>query len=35
MEKIDVNDIRYSDLAEEWFNKRFAGEPEYICLPQS
>lgn len=35
MEKITPNDIRYSDLAEKRFNKRFAGKPEYIRLPES
>ena len=35
MEKIIADDIRYADLAEKRFNQRFAGKPEYICLPQS
>src|SRR4051812_40819466 len=35
MEKITPNDIRYSDLADKRFNKRFTGKPEYIRLPTS
>ena len=35
MEKITANDIRYPDLAGKRFNKRFAGKPEYIVLPES
>jgi aclacinomycin oxidase len=35
MEKITPDDIRYSDLAEKRFNKRFTGKPEYIRLPTS
>lgn len=35
MEKIIAGDIRYSDLTEKRFNKRFSGKPEYICMPQS
>lgn len=35
MEKITPRDIRYTDLAEKRFNKRFAGKPEYIVLPAS
>lgn len=35
MEKITPDDIRYPDLAEKRFNKRYAGKPEYIFLPQS
>lgn len=35
MEKITPKDIRYSDLADKRFNKRFAGKPEYIVLPTS
>ncbi|SDH25876.1 FAD-dependent oxidoreductase [Chitinophaga filiformis] len=35
MEKITPNDIRYSDLAGKRFNKRFAGKPEYIRLPET
>jgi len=35
MDKIIEGDIRYPDLAEKRFNKRFTGKPEYICLPQS
>ena len=35
MEKIIADDVRYSDLAEKRFNKRFTGKPEYICIPQS
>lgn len=35
MEKITPTDIRYSDLADKRFNKRFTGKPEYIVLPTS
>jgi hypothetical protein len=35
MEKIIAGDIRYADLAEKRFNKRFLGRPEYIRLPGS
>lgn len=35
MENITPNDIRYADLVAKRFNKRFAGKPEYICLPPS
>lgn len=35
MEKITPGDIRYAGLAEKRFNKRYAGKPEYICLPTS
>lgn len=35
MEKITPTDIRYSDLANKRFNKRFSGKPEYILLPTS
>ncbi|MBC9909919.1 FAD-dependent oxidoreductase [Chitinophaga varians] len=35
MEKITPGDIRYSDLAEKRFNKRYTGKPEYIVLPAS
>jgi aclacinomycin oxidase len=35
MEKITPNDIRYTDLVEKRFNKRFAGKPEYVRLPAS
>ena len=35
MEKITSNDIRFSDLNEKRFNKRFSGKPEYFYLPQS
>lgn len=35
MEKITPNDIRYADLAEKRFNKRFTGKPGYIRLPAS
>lgn len=35
MEKITPDDIRYADLAEKRFNKRFTGKPEYIRLPTS
>lgn len=35
MEKITPDDIRYPDLAEKRFNKRYAGNPEHIFLPQS
>ncbi|WP_212004938.1 FAD-binding oxidoreductase [Chitinophaga sp. HK235] len=33
MEKITPRDIRYADLVEKRFNKRFTGKPEYIYLP--
>ncbi|MBO9729660.1 MAG: FAD-binding oxidoreductase [Chitinophaga sp.] len=33
MEKITPTDIRYTDLAEKRFNKRFIGKPDYIYLP--
>ncbi|HTI89068.1 MAG TPA: FAD-binding oxidoreductase [Puia sp.] len=35
MEKIISTDIRYQDLAEKRFNKRFTGKPEYIWIPRS
>jgi len=35
MEKIIAGDVRYNDLAEKRFNKRFTGKPEYIRLPGS
>jgi hypothetical protein len=35
MEKITAGDLRYADLAEKRFNKRFLGNPEYIRLPES
>ncbi|WP_419698970.1 FAD-binding oxidoreductase [Mucilaginibacter sp. NFX135] len=35
MEKITSNDIRFADLNEKRFNKRFTGKPEYFCLPES
>ncbi|MBC9933149.1 FAD-binding oxidoreductase [Chitinophaga qingshengii] len=35
MEKITPADIRYTDLAEKRFNKRYLGKPEYIGLPVS
>lgn len=35
MEKISSGDIRFADLNEKRFNKRFTGKPEYFCLPQS
>lgn len=35
MEKIRPTDIRYQDLVNKRFNKRFSGKPEYIYLPQS
>jgi len=35
MEKIASNDIRFPDLNEKRFNKRFAGKPEYFYLPES
>ncbi|MGO4294332.1 FAD-dependent oxidoreductase [Chitinophaga sp. RAB17] len=35
MEKITPGDIRYSDLADKRFNKRFTAKPEYIYLPTS
>lgn len=35
MEKITPDDIRYPDLANKRFNKRFSGKPDHIFLPQS
>ncbi|MEC5144855.1 FAD-binding oxidoreductase [Chitinophaga sp. 212800010-3] len=35
MEKITPGDIRYPDLVEKRFNKRFKGKPDYIRLPAS
>ena len=35
MDKITPDDIRYADLAGKRFNKRFAGKPAYIRLPES
>jgi hypothetical protein len=35
MEKITSNDIRFADLNEKRFNKRFTGKPEYFYLPES
>ena len=35
MEKINSNDIRFTDLAERRFNKRFTGKPEYFYVPES
>ncbi|MBO9636483.1 MAG: FAD-binding oxidoreductase, partial [Chitinophagaceae bacterium] len=35
MEKITPADIRYPDLANKRFNKRFSGKPDHIFLPQS
>jgi FAD/FMN-containing dehydrogenase len=35
MDKITSNDIRFADLNEKRFNKRFTGKPEYFCLPES
>lgn len=35
MEKILSTDIRFADLAERRFNKRFTGKPEYVYLPES
>jgi hypothetical protein len=35
MEKITADDIRYPDLAEKRFNKRFTGKPESIFIPGS
>lgn len=35
MEKITADDIRYNDLANKRFNKRFQGKPEYIVLPET
>src|SRR5690606_10739722 len=35
MQKITSADIRYNDLANKRFNKRFHGKPEYIQLPAS
>ena len=35
MEKIIAGDVRYPDLAERRFNKRFTGKPECIYIPQS
>ncbi|MDF2193376.1 FAD-binding oxidoreductase [Paraflavitalea sp. CAU 1676] len=33
MQKITPDDIRYADLAQKRFNKRFQGQPHYIFLP--
>jgi len=35
MEKITSDDIRFTDLAEKRFNKRFTGKPEYFYLPEA
>lgn len=35
MEKITSKDIRFADLTEKRFNKRFSGKPEYFYLPES
>lgn len=35
MEKITSSDIRFPDLTEKRFNKRFSGKPEYFYLPES
>ncbi|RAJ76591.1 aclacinomycin oxidase [Chitinophaga dinghuensis] len=35
MNKVTPKDIRYADLAAKRFNKRYMGQPEYICLPRS
>lgn len=32
-DRIGPDDPRYADLVSKRFNKRFAGRPEYVCLP--